>query len=146
MKTRHALLGLLLTVPLFLAGIGTAADDKQPTATLTIDETQVALIVGGSKGGGVLVFGDESYSFKTHGLKIGGLGVHKVHLRGDVYGLTDIADFAGTYFEAQAGITVAKGKTGLWLGNHKDVTIHLKGSADGLALAMGAGGFKITME
>ena len=146
MKTKHALLGFLLTVPLLLTAIGAAADDEQPTATLTIDETQVALIVGGSKGGGVLVFGDESYSFKTDGLKIGGLGVHKIHLRGDVYGLTDIADFAGTYFEAQAGITVVKGKGGLWMGNNKGVTIHLKGKADGLALAMGVGGFKIDMK
>jgi hypothetical protein len=104
------------------------------------------LILGGSSGGGVLIFGDESYSFKTGGLKLGGIGVHKMHLRGDVYGLKNIEDFAGTYFEAQAGITVAKGKGGLWLGNHNDIQIHLKANADGLALALGVGGFKITME
>jgi hypothetical protein len=145
MKTKHTLFGLLLTVPLLLTGISTAADDEQPTATLTIDETQVMLIIGGSVGGGVLVFGDKSYAFKTSGLKLGGVGVHKIHLRGDVYGLTDIEDFAGTYFEAQAGITVGKGKGGLFL-SHDDVTIHLKANADGLALSMGVGGFKITMK
>jgi hypothetical protein len=152
MKRTFTSFGLLLTIPLLLTVISSAVEaeavaaDEQPTATLTIDETQVMLILGGEGGGGVLVFGDESYAFKTGGIKLGGLGIHKIHLVGDVYGLTDIADFAGTYFEGQFGLTIVKGKGGMWLGNHNDVKIHLKANADGIAFSTGIGGLKLTME
>lgn len=148
MKTRRTLYGLLLAVPLILSGIGsaTAEDLGEPSGTIVIDEMQVMLILGGEKGGGVLRMGDMSYSFKTGGLKVGGLGIHKIHLIGDVYALNDVEDFAGIYLEAQLGITVVKGKGGMWLSNDKGVKIHLKVSSKGLALSTGVGGLKITMK
>ena len=148
MKTRRTLYGLLLAVPLMLSGIGTATaeDLGEPSGTITIDETQIMLILGGEKGSGVLRMGDMSYSFKTGGLKVLGLGIHKIHLIGDVYQLNDIEDFAGIYGEAQLGITVVKGKGGMWLSNNNGVKIHLKANADGLALSTGVGGLKITMK
>jgi hypothetical protein len=56
------------------------------------------------------------------------------------------ADFAGTYFVAEAGITVVKGKGGFWFKNDKGVTLHMKASAEGVALSIGVEGFKITMR
>jgi hypothetical protein len=139
------ILWALLALPLVLSVSVSAAD---PTGTLVIDETQVMVLVGGDLGGGTLLLDHNSYSFRTGGLKIGGLGMHKIHLVGDVYDLNDVADFHGIYFSAQAGITLGDvGKQGLWLKNSKGVTLHLKSSgAEGIALSVGVEGFEITMK
>jgi len=137
---------VIFLVPLLLSGNSVAQGEK--SGTLVIDETQIMVIVGGDLGGGTLLLADKSYSFKTGGLKLGGLGVHKIHLVGDVYHLKDVADFPGVYFAAQAGVTLGDaGKQGLWLKNSKGVTLHLKSSkAAGIALSVGVEGFKITMK
>jgi len=93
-----------------------------------------------------LLFGDESYSFKTGGLKLGGIGIHKIHLVGDVYHLNDVKDFPGVYFAAEAGVTVGKGKGGLSMKNDKGVVLKMKSSQEGVALNLGVEGFKITMK
>ena len=106
------------------------------------------LLLGGDMGGGTLLFGDNSYSFKTGGIKIGGLGVHKIHMVGEVYDLNDIADFPGVYFVAEAGATLGdSGTAAIWLKNSKGVSRHMKTSeAKGIALSVGVEGFKITMK
>ena len=138
----------MLVVPLLLTGNAIAAEDKTPSGTLVIDETQVMLLLGGDMGGGTLLFGDNSYSFKTGGIKIGGLGVHKVHMVGEVYDLNDIADFPGVYFVAEAGATLGdSGTAAIWLKNSKGVSLHMKTSeAKGIALSVGVEGLKITMK
>ena len=138
----------MLVVPLLLTGNTIAADDKTPSGTLIIDETQVMLLLGGDMGGGTLLFGDNSYSFKTGGIKIGGVGVHKVHMVGEVYDLNDIADFPGVYFVAEAGATLGdSGTAAIWLKNSKGVSLHMKTSeAKGIALSVGVEGLKITMK
>ena len=136
----------MFIVPLLLSANSFAGDVK--TGTVVIDETQVMIIIGGDVGGGTLLLGDESYSFKTDGLKLGGLGIHKIHLVGDVYNLLDVADFPGIYFAAQAGATLGDAtKQGIWLKNSKGVKLKLRSSgASGVALSIGVEGFKITMK
>ena len=157
MKTLQKLITSLVVVAFLLIGLTACATssgskdmavshDEMASGTLTIDETQVMFIVGGDMGSGTLNFQGKSHSFKTGGLKLGGIGVHKVHLTGDVYKLNNVADFAGTYFVAEAGITVVKGKGGFWFKNSKGVTLHMKASAEGVALDIGAEGLKITMK
>ena len=157
MKTLKKLFTLLVVVSLLLIGVtacstssgskGTAAShDEMASGTITIDETQLMFIVGGDLGAGTLQFQGKAYTFKTGGLKIGGMGAHRIHLTGDVYKLDNVADFAGVYFVAEAGITVIKGKGGFWLKNSKGVTLHLKASAEGAALDIGVEGLKITMK
>ena len=138
----------ILLLPLLLSGNAMAADDKTPSGTLVIDETQVMLLVGGDMGGGTLLLGDKSHSFKTGGLKIGGVGIHKLHMVGDVYDLNDVADFPGVYFAAQAGVTLGNAGVGaIWLKNSKGVSLHLKSSdPQGIALSVGVEGLKISME
>jgi hypothetical protein len=120
------------------------AEDEQPSGTIKIDQTQVELILGGDIGKGHLTTDGKTYTFKTGGLKLGGIGIHKEHLVGDVYGSNEAADVAGIYFDAEAGITLAKGKGGMWLKNSKGVSLHLKSADDtGLALSIGVEGFSI---
>ena len=137
---------ILMALLLILGPASVFAEEEAPDATLTIDETQVSLIVGGDVGGGVLVFGEDSYSFKTKGLKIGGVGVHKVHMVGKVYHLDDVKDFPGLYGALEAGVTVGKGKGAIALKNDNGVVLQLKSSAEGLALAIGGEGLKIEMD
>ena len=146
MQSHRKLFSLMLFIPLLMLGYSVAADDATPSGTVVIDETQVAFIAGGDLGGGTLLFGDESYSFKTGGLKLGGIGIHKIHLVGDVYHLNDVKDFPGVYFVAEAGVTVGKGKGGLSMKNDKGVVLKMRSSQEGIALNLGVEGFKITMK
>jgi hypothetical protein len=139
-------IGLLL-LPFLLSVRFALAEDKTPSGTIVIDETQIMWIVGGDIGGGKLQYNGRDYKFKTDGLKLGGFGVNKVKLTGDVYGLNAVADFAGLYGVAEAGAAVAKaGKGDFVMKNDKGVILHLKAEGKGLALDLGVEGLKITLE
>ena len=137
----------LLMFPLLLSAQLAKAEEQKPSATIVIDETQIMWIVGGDIGGGTLHFQGKSYKFKTDGLKLGGFGVNKVKLTGDVYDLKNVADFAGIYGVAEAGATLGNASKGDFvMKNDKGVTLHLKSAAQGIALDLGVEGLKITME
>jgi hypothetical protein len=53
---------------LFAAGLSVAAEPKKPDGTVTIAETEFALILGGTVGGGKLSFKGKDYEFKIGGL------------------------------------------------------------------------------
>jgi hypothetical protein len=139
---------LMLLMPFLLVANAAMAADKLPSGTVTIDETQIMWIVGGDIGGGTLNYQGQSYKFKLDGLKLGGFGVHKFKLAGDVYDLNDVADFPGVYAAAEAGFTFAKvGKGDVVLKNDKGVTLHLKSpSSEGYALDIGVEGVDVRME
>ena len=139
---------LMLMLPLLLAANAAMSEDKTPSGTVTIDETQIMWMVGGSIGGGTLNYQGKTYKFKLDGLKLGGFGVHKFKLQGDVYDLNDIADFPGVYGEAEAGATFAKlGKGDVVLKNTKGVVLHLKSpSSEGFALDLGVEGVDVRLE
>jgi hypothetical protein len=139
--------GLFVLPLVLLAGVVMAADEQKPSGTIVIDETQIMWIVGGDIGGGTLNFQGKSYKFKTDGLKLGGFGVNKVKLTGDVYNLKDIGDFAGVYGVAEVGAAFAKVSKGDFvMKNRKGVVLHLKSGAEGFALDLGVEGLKITLE
>ncbi len=121
---------------------------KTPSGTIVIDETQVMWIVGGDVGGGTLEFQGKSYKFKMDGVKLGGFGVHKVKLAGDVYDLNDVADFAGVYSEAEIGFTVADADKGdSWWKNDKGAKLRLKSpKGKGIDLDVGVDGVDIRLK
>lgn len=148
MKTVLTIKWIILV--LFLAGCsstGSSKMDVDPNASgsLMIDETQVMVMVGGSFGTGSLNVEGQSYRFKIDGLKLGGVGVHKLHITGNVYNMNNVADFQGTYFSAEAALTVVKGAGGFWMKNTKGVSLHLKVKSEGAALGLGAEGVKIKL-
>ncbi|MGD8442664.1 MAG: hypothetical protein PVH37_24340 [Desulfobacterales bacterium] len=133
-----------------LFGCASTGTDQKPTelpsGSLHIEEWQIAAMAEMQWGHGTLGYNGKLYKFKIGGVGAGGTGVQKITATGHAYNLNDIADFAGTYVEARAGITVAKGAGGLWVQNGKKVTLHLKMHAEGLALAIGVDGLTIEME
>jgi len=149
MKYAQTLKWVLLT--LFIAGCSSTGTEKMETMDpnadgyVTIDETQVMLILGGSHGTGTLKYKDAEHKFKLNGVKLGGVGYENLKFTGNVYNLTKLEDFDGDYFSAEAAFAVVKGKGGFWMKNSKGVSIHLSGGSEGAALGLGAEGVGISL-
>ena len=139
---------VLLATMLLMGSLALAADTKKPSGTVAIDETQFAFILGGSVGGGKLMFEGQEYPFKIGGLTVGvNLGVSKMSAAGEVYDLTDISKFPGTYTKLDASIALGGGVGGLRLKNENGVIMRLESRTQGLQLNVGsASGIKVTME
>lgn len=124
-----------------------AESKPAPSATIDIDETQVALLIGGNFGGGTLNFGGRSYKFTIGGLGVGGLGVSRIQAYGHAYNLKEIWQFPGVYGSARVGWTFGQSGDGtLWLQNPHDVVLELKTKRQGLALSAGVDGIYIEMK
>jgi hypothetical protein len=120
--------------------ITTNSDKKEWTETGTIDveAKSLKLILGGTRGHGVLHFKGNDYTFKLSGKSLGGAGYTKSIATGIVYNLENVEDFAGNYSGLGAGIVIGKGKGGSSWESVKGVGLkmHAK-SAEGVALNMG---------
>jgi len=111
------------------------------SATITIQEIQVAFVGSGAIGGGTLNFEGRSYPITVKGLGVGGIGASQLSASGVVYGLKDRADLAGVYAQIRAGWALGdQGAGTVWLKNDKGVTMKLHTQRRGLQLALGADG------
>lgn len=114
------------------------------SATIKIEQVQVAFIGSGAAGGGTVTYRGRSYPITVGGLGIGGIGVSKLTATGSVYGLRNLDDLAGAYAQVRAGWALGdQGKGRLWLQNAKGVTLRLAARRQGLQLALGADGVLI---
>ena len=115
-----------------------------PSATVTIEQVQVAFIGSGAVGGGTLNYRGESYPITIGGLGIGGIGASKLTASGSVFGLERREDFAGAYVQIRKGWALGDhGKGTLWLANSNGVTMKLITRRKGLQLSLGADGVVI---
>lgn len=136
-----------LAATLVAGGLALAADAKKPDGTVTIDETQFGFIVGGSTGGGTLTFKGKEHPFKLSGLSLGAnVGVSKMSARGEVYDLTKLSQFPGTYTKLDASVALGGGMGGLHLKNENGVIMRLESRTKGLQLNLGMSGVTVTME
>jgi len=137
-----------MLLPFLLVANAVISEDKTPSGTVAIDETQIVWMVGGSIGGGALNYQGKTYKFKLDGQTLGGFGVHKFKLQGDVFDLKNVADFAGVYGEAEAGATFAKLSMGdVVLKNALGVALHLKSpGSEGFDLGLGIEGMNVRLE
>ena len=138
----------LLTTMLLVGGLALAADAKKPSGTVEIEETQFAVILGGSVGGGKLTFQGKEYPFKIGGLTAGAnVGISKMSAAGEVYDLKDVSKFPGTYTKLDASIALGGGVGGLRLKNENGVIMRLESRTQGLQLNVGsASGITVTLE
>lgn len=137
-----------LAATLLMGGVASAADEKKPDGTVSINETQFAFVLGGSLGGGKLTYQGKEYDFKLSGLTVGvNVGVTKMDAAGEVFGLSEVSKFPGTYTKLDASATAGGGVGVLRLKNENGVVLKLKSRNQGLQLNVGsASGVKITME
>src|SRR5208337_2584572 len=131
----------------FLATAPALAQEKPkgpPSASVAIEQIQVAFIGSGAVGGGTLNYRGESYPINVGGLGIGGIGASKLTASGSVYGLERREDFAGAYVQIRKGWALGdQGRGTLWLRNGNGVTMKLNTRRKGLQLSLGADGVVI---
>jgi hypothetical protein len=124
-----------------------ATTGQPPSATVDLQEMQAAYIGSGSSGTGVLHYQGQDYPFTISGLGVGGIGVSSIDARGDVYNLSSVAQFAGSYAEGRYGFAFGTHSAGdLLLKNQTGVVMHLYAKRTGLMLSLGGSAIVITMS
>ena len=69
---------------------------------------------------------------------MGGFGASRITATGEVYNLTDLANFPGAYVQGRYGMVISDVSAGeLWLENANGVVLRLKAERVGLALSLG---------
>lgn len=146
-KRRAFLASALACLTLSMGGMTLAETPKKPSGSVSIDETQIAFIVGGSFGKGELKFHGKKYDFKINGISAGAnFGASKVSAVGEVYDLKKLSDFPGTYVELQGAITLAGGVGGTVLKNQNGVIMRLQSTSQGLQFNLSSSGVTVKME
>ena len=120
---------------------------KAPSGFVDMREVQIAYLGSAGGGKGTLSFQGQTYPFVIAGLGGGGIGVSTIDASGEVYNLTDLAQFPGAYGEGRYGAVIGDASTGdLWLENNAGVVMHLKAKREGLMLSLGADVVDIKMS
>ena len=134
---------------LFVAALATTAISGQaakPSGRVTMESRSIAAGVGVTWGDGKLTFNKKDYPFTINGLSVVDWGISRASAVGDVYNLTDVSKFAGTYAAAEAGFTLAGGAGGIAMRNSEGVIIHLRSTSRGASLTLGPAGLTIAMK
>jgi hypothetical protein len=134
---------------LFVTALATTAisgEARKPSGRVTMESRSIAAGIGVSWGDGKLTFKGKDHAFTINGLSVVDFGISKASAVGDVYNLTDVAKFAGTYVAAEAGFTLAGGMGGITMRNSEGVVINLRSTSRGASLTLGTSGLSITMK
>lgn len=117
-----------------------------PPPWVEMESRSVAAGVGFQWGGGLLSFDGRQHAFDVKGVSLGDVGVARLVHEGAVENLERLEDFEGTYVAVSAGAAAGKGASVLSVRNEHGVTITLRGDVSGLALKLGAEGFRIALR
>jgi hypothetical protein len=142
---RNVVSVLLAMALLALAGV-VAAEDPKPSGTVSLETKAVAIGVGVSWGSGVLNFQGEEHAFKVRGLSVVDVGISTASAVGEVYHLENVADFAGTFTAAEAGIAVGGGAGAQVMKNQNGVVMRLTSAKAGVQLKLAPEGIKVELE
>jgi hypothetical protein len=124
-----------------------AVKGLRPDGFVEMHEVQAAYIGSGTTGEGALEFRGRTYPFNVGGLGVGGVGLSTIDAHGDVYNLTELSEFPGTYGQARYGFAIGSTSAGdLWLQNEAGVILHLKAKRTGLILSLGGDAVVITLK
>jgi hypothetical protein len=145
MVQRISQLGLFLLVTAF-ATTAMSAESAQPSGKVSIQSRSIAAGVGVTWGDGKLSFKGKDYPFTINGLTLVDWGISRATANGEVYNLTDVAKFAGTYVAAEAGLTLAGGMSGMILRNQDGVVMRIHSTSRGARLQLGTSGLTIALK
>ena len=129
---------------LMLSCLSAAA--QQPDATLKVHTASIAVGVGYSWGGGIITFQGKEYPCRIDGLAVGEVGISSADAIGNVYHLTKIEDFSGTYMAVSTGAVLAGGGDIATMRNQHGVVIDLTDTSQGAKIMLAVQGVKITLE
>ncbi|MFZ1640054.1 MAG: DUF1134 domain-containing protein [Candidatus Contendobacter sp.] len=148
MRSYRKMIGrALLTATLLVSSLALAAEVKQPVGTISIDETQIGLLMGGDFGAGTLTFHGKTYPFKLKGLGEAASGSIEPNMNatGEVYDLKEVSQFPGVYTKLETSIALGGGTGGLRLKNKNGVILSLH-STQGIELGLERRGVTVTMD
>ena len=136
----------LLFLVMALASNAVPGESPKPSGKVSIESKSIAAGIGVTWGEGKLSFKGKDYPFSVDGLSVVDIGISKASAVGDVYNLTDVAKFSGTYVAAEAGFTLAGGMGGMVLRNQDGVVLHVRSTSQGAKLQLGPSGLAIKMK
>jgi hypothetical protein len=143
---RRTLMHAVTVASLILVSSVLSAAAQAPDAILKVHTTSIAAGVGYSWGGGMLTFQGQEYPCRIDGLAVGEVGISSAEALGNVYHLTDLADFSGTYTAVGTGGALGGGGSIATMRNQHGVVIDLSGTSQGANIMIGVQGVKITVE
>jgi hypothetical protein len=142
---RHKSLSLGLMCLLFVVSAAVARD--VPSGTISLSATSMAAGVGAQWGDGILTLNNgKTYRFAIQGLEVGGVGFSDLHAQGTVYNLHKVSDLDGLYVAADANVAVGSGPGTQTMRNEHGVVINLTSEQQGVKLALGGQGVRITLK
>ena len=121
---------------------------QSPTLSgkISIESNSTALAVGVNWGDGRLTFKGKRALFAVNGLTLVDVGIAKASAVGEVYNLTDISQFEGTYLAGEAGFALAGGMGGISMRNKNGVLLHLRAVSEEALLQLGRGGMTVKLR
>ena len=134
-----------LLLAMALAATGANAQSDAPSGKVSIETTSMAAGIGLSWGHGKLSYNGREYRFSIDGVTLIDFGMSKSSAVGEVYNLTNMAKFEGTYVAAEASFTLGGGMGGVALRNSNGVIMHLSSVSQGARLQLGSSGMNIKL-
>ena len=132
---------------LALAFAGAPTSSRADTASVRIEIVKAGFIVGAQGGGGTMQFAGRTYRLGIGGVSFGAtIGASKAVLVGRAVNMRRASDIAGTYGQAEGGLTVVTGGKVARLRNEKGVVLELRGHQVGLEFSLDLGGMVITLR
>jgi hypothetical protein len=138
-------LTLFVLVALFATN-GVYGQGPAPSAKISIESNSIALAVGVNWGDGRLIFRGKRQLFSVSGLTLVDIGIAKASAVGEVYNLTDVSKFEGTYLAGEAGFALAGGMGGIAMSNQNGVILHLRGDSEEALLQLAPSGVTIKLK
>ena len=143
------ILGVTLAIAMGIAHAhdekGAPSKDEKPDAKLSLSGTSAAIGIGTTWGSGTLTYKGKTHPVRLRGLEIGGVGGAKIDAKGDVYHLTNVADFDGTYVAVGAGAAAGPGAGRSIMRNEKGVVIDLASESEGVLVKAGVDGVRLEL-
>jgi hypothetical protein len=125
-------LGMMMSIAVAAVGQSEKPESKQPNGTIQAATRSAGLGVGVTGGEGTLTFEGKDHRFSIEGLTFGDIGVGEATVKGNIYNLTKLEDFAGKYAPTKpsfqlggAGPSWSSSYRGLILANDKGVVAQI---------------------
>ena len=141
----HMIASLAALALLTLSPVARAQSDA-PDASVDFSGGSVAVGIGYSWGQGVLHFKGMNYPLKVSGLSVANVGASSISASGNVYHLTKVEDFGGTYTAATAGMTIAGGAAATAMQNQNGVVMNVTSTTRGLQFTLAPSGISVAFE
>jgi hypothetical protein len=132
---------------IFGASMSVAQDQRaKQDATVDFTGSAIAIGMGYTWGSGTLHYQGKDFPFTASGMTLADIGGTTNVVSAEVYRLSKVEDFPGTYSIAQAGATLVGGGGIGYLENEKGVVLKVTSSTKGARLNLGVGGVEIAMK